>query len=147
MVVPFFARPLVVLLVAALVSVSWEGVASASEPEYRTESAVETREGGRPIAASALRLASTESYRLERTVQSDAADSGGRGGASIAEKVAFVYLLVGGSIFLVTSPGEKVDGHWTNDAASETIGGAGAVAISFFLLRDILKKRPPAARP
>ena len=70
------------------------------------------------------------------------AAAAGRGGASLAEKIACVYLLVGGSIMLYYGPREKENGVVTRDGKSEAIGGAGAIVISFALLRDIVKKRP-----
>jgi len=62
-------------------------------------------------------------------------------GASWAEKTAWAYLLVGGSVFIVTSPGEKnADGSWSRDGKAEMAAGIGAVGISFALLRDILRR-------
>ncbi|MGB7220283.1 MAG: hypothetical protein WBD07_15905 [Vicinamibacterales bacterium] len=137
----FIGRPMAALLVFALVGMAWEGTARAGGPDDRGAgfSTAVARASERPIAASVARIASTESYRLQQPAQGSA---GASGGASLAEKMAFVYLLVGGSMFLAISPGEKVDGEWTNDALSETIFGAGAIGISFWLLHDILKKRP-----
>lgn len=65
-----------------------------------------------------------------------------RHGASLAEKIACVYLLVGGSIMLYYGPRERENGVLTMDGKSEAVGGAGAIVISFALLRDIVKKRP-----
>ena len=64
-----------------------------------------------------------------------------RGGTSLAEKIACVYLLVGGSIMLYYGPREKENGVLTNDGRSEAIGGAGAIGLSVALMHDIFKKR------
>jgi hypothetical protein len=99
------------------------------------------------IWASAQRLASAEAVRSARAAQAAGAATTARGpgGASLAEKLACLYLLVGGTIFAVYGPQEKDGGQWTNDGKSETAGGLGAIGLSFALLRDIRKKsaRPP----
>ena len=61
-------------------------------------------------------------------------------GTSIAEKIACVYLLVGGSIMLYYGPRERENGQLTMDGKSEAVGGAAAIGISVALLRDIVKK-------
>jgi hypothetical protein len=58
----------------------------------------------------------------------------------VAEKAAFVFLLVGGAIMVAYGPQEKAGGVLTNDGKSELIGGAGAIVLSFMLLKDILSK-------
>jgi hypothetical protein len=90
-----------------------------------------------PVSAAADRLA-----RVAARQSGDAppAETAERHGASRAEKLAWAYLLVGGCVFIATSPGEKGDdGRWSSDGKWEMAGGIGAVAISFGLLHDILK--------
>jgi len=90
-----------------------------------------------PIAAAADRLA-----RADARQQSSAGPAKPRR-ASRAQKLAWAYLLIGGSVFIVTSPGEKGgDGRWSSDGKWEMAGGIGAVAISFALLHDMLSGRP-----
>ena len=60
--------------------------------------------------------------------------------ASVAEKLAWLYLLIGGSILLAYGPTEKSGSRWTSDGKSETAAGAGAIVLSFALLRDIRRK-------
>jgi hypothetical protein len=122
----WFARPVAALLVATLGSAVWEGTAHAADG---------------PIAASVARVALTESRRVEPAQQTTASASDRRG-ASLAEKWAFLFLFVSGIVFVTQSPGEKVDGKWTDDALSETLFGAGALGTSGWLFYDILKKRP-----
>ena len=138
------AWPIVGLLVVALVGVPWQGAALASEPEDRA--AVAEPSGG-SIRASAIRWASAESHRLERSDQGTAASPGEPCRASMAEKLAWLYALVGGSILLYYGPQEKEGDVWTLDGKSETVMGAGAIVISFALLRDIRKKGAAATRP
>jgi hypothetical protein len=61
----------------------------------------------------------------------------------MAEKLAWIYALVGGSLLLVYGPREKEGDVWTNDGKSETVAGAAAIVLSFALLRDIRKKGRP----
>lgn len=68
------------------------------------------------------------------------------GGASVAEKLACAYLLIGGSVMLYYGPREKENGRLTMDGKSEAVAGAGAIVLSVALLRDILKKRSRSAR-
>jgi hypothetical protein len=93
-----------------------------------------------PIRASALRWASAESDRLARLGQSDTASPGDKCAASLPEKLAWVYALVGGSILLIYGPQEKNGDVWTMDGKSETVAGAVAIGLSFALLHDIRKK-------
>lgn len=152
------AWPMVAMLVVAL-SVPCE-VALAAGPESSAEdpplrwvrtalsehaSAAAFGSVDEMISYSIRRWASMESGRLSRSEQSAAADD--RRGASAAEKVAWLYLLVGGSIMLAYGPQEKDGGRWTNDGKSEAIAGGAAIALSFFLLRDIRRKAPSARRP
>lgn len=64
-------------------------------------------------------------------------------GASVVEKLAWLYLAVSGAIFLAYGPQEKTDNVWTDDGKSETVAGATALVLSFGLLHDILKRRHP----
>jgi len=95
-------------------------------------------EAASPLAESIARAA----VATAREAHASAAPAtSSRPPASWAEKTAWAYLLVGGSIFIVTSPGEKnADGSWSRDGKGEMAAGIGAVAISFALLRDILKR-------
>ncbi len=91
-----------------------------------------------PLAASIARAA--------RAAGQQAADDTGAGEpkkpqVSRAEKIAWAYLLVGGCIFIATSPGEKnANGTWSRDGKAEMAAGIGAVGISFALLADMLRK-------
>ncbi len=93
-----------------------------------------------PITAAAERLARADG---QQPASAPAAPPPEHRGASRAEKLAWAYLLIGGTVFIVTSPGEKgEDGKVSDDGKWETAGGIGAVAISFALLHDILSRRP-----
>ncbi len=61
-------------------------------------------------------------------------------GASLVEKIACAYLLVGGSIMLYYGPREREKGQVSRDGKAEAVGGAAAIGISIALLRDIIKK-------
>jgi hypothetical protein len=150
-----FTRKIVAVLVAALVSVPLQAAARASEPDDRAagsqsppvgvaavgeSSAVEAALTFETIRAGTRRLASAEAHRVARSGQSGAAGSGNRCHASLAEKLAWIYALVGGSILLVYGPREKEGDAWTNDGKSETVAGAASIGLSFALLRDIRKK-------
>jgi hypothetical protein len=74
-------------------------------------------------------------------------EPGERTGTSMAEKVACIYLLVGGSIMVYYGPREREGGVLTMDGKSEVVGGAAAVGISLALLRDIVKKSSRSHRP
>jgi hypothetical protein len=90
-----------------------------------------------PLAVAAERLARAEG--AARGAQPTEPEH--RRGASRIEKLAWAYLLIGGSVFIVASPGEKGDdGRWSSDGKWEFAGGIGAVAISFGLLHDILTR-------
>ena len=153
-----FARLVAAVLAAALVNVPLHAAAPASGPDDRAaesqsppvrvaaageSSAVEPGLTHETIRAGARRRASTESRRVARRVQSSAASSSDRCRASLAEKLAWIYALVGGSILLVYGPQEKEGGVWTRDGKSETIAGAASIGLSFALLRDIRKKGRP----
>jgi hypothetical protein len=91
-----------------------------------------------PLAASVARAAA----RAARQATAPTDQSAAKTPASWAEKTAWAYLLVGGVIFIVTSPGEKnADGSWSRDGKAEMAAGIGAVGISFALLHDILSRR------
>jgi hypothetical protein len=142
------------LLVAALIALPSRAAAGTNDPDDHSSgsstasiAAAPGRAGARdaalvagPIRASALRWALAESDRLARLSQSDTASSGNKCAASLPEKLAWVYALVGGSILLVYGPQEKNGDVWTMDGKSETVAGAVAVGLSFALLRDIRKK-------
>ena len=147
-----FSLPVVALLVAALVSVPLQGALRASEGEDRAAEDLDAGTTGRTILASALRLASAEGHRLARQQQTTAAGGGalsgtsGTSGTSVAEKLACVYLLLGGAFMLAYGPTETEGGVWTMDGKSETVGGAAAIVLSVALMHDIWKRRtPPAA--
>jgi hypothetical protein len=97
------------------------------------------------ITASIERWAAFEARKASAADQ--AATPPGTEGcqASFAEKAAFAFLVVGGSIMLAYGPQEKENGVLTRDGKSEVIGGAAAIVLSVFLLRDILNRRPAAA--
>jgi hypothetical protein len=150
-----FKGEIVAALVAALVSVPLQAAARVSQPDDRAagsqssparvaavseSSTVEAALTIETIRASTRRLASAESHRVARSDQSGAAGSGNRCPASVAEKLAWIYATVGGSILLVYGPREKEGDVWTNDGKSETVAGAAAVGLSFALLRDIRKR-------
>lgn len=152
------ARSVVAFLVAALVGSPCEGVALPIEPDNGAvevpsqavglpvsgvSSAVDSSGSSGKILASALRFASVESHRLARTSQKADAGPGDHRGASVAEKLACLYLLVGGSILLAYGPQEKAGTSWTNDGKAETAGGAAAIVLSLLLFRDIRKQATP----
>jgi hypothetical protein len=152
---PFTREIVAALLVAALASAPslaaarpgepGEGAAASQPPPVRVAAVGESSalEGALTIEtlrASARRWASAESHRVARSGQSSAASSSNRCRASMAEKLAWIYALVGGSILLVYGPQEKEGDVWTNDGKSETVAGAVAIGLSFALLRDIRKK-------
>jgi hypothetical protein len=90
-----------------------------------------------PLAATAERLARADA----RQPPDGATAPSEHGHVSRAEKIAWAYLLIGGSVFIATSPGEKGgDGRWSDDGKWELAGGIGAVAISFALLHDMLTR-------
>jgi hypothetical protein len=95
-----------------------------------------------PIAIAADRLARAQTSQ-------PAGGGAARPPVSRAEKLAWAYLLIGGSVFIATSPGEKdADGRWSNDGKWEMAAGIGAVGLSFGLLHDIVKssRGPTPAR-
>jgi hypothetical protein len=142
-------RLVVVLLVAALIGVPWQASALASEPEHtadstppspgRVEIAQEPPLTVGTIRETALRLAREESHRFERSSQSAAGPSHPCT-ASVAEKLALLYAVVGGSLMLAYGPREKEGAVWTLDGKSETVAGVAALALSVGLFRDIRKK-------
>lgn len=68
-------------------------------------------------------------------------------GASLAEKIACAWLLVGGAIMLYYGPKERENGQLTMDGKSEAVAGAVSIGISVALLHDILKRRPHRNHP
>ena len=83
----------------------------------------------------------------------DAAPKSAPEGASLAEKIACAWLLVGGTIMLYYGPKERENGQLTMDGKSEAVAGAVSIGISIALLHDILTKRrgrhtaPPGGVP
>jgi hypothetical protein len=130
------ARTIAAFVIAAVVSAPSAGVAFEGA---RGEHAVQPRDG--VLLASALRTLSAEPLRSRPSEDRDRDDCGSRSGASVAEKVAFLYLLVGGSVLLAYGPQERSGDRVSTDGKAEAVAGAAAIAISFALLRDILKKR------
>ena len=100
-----------------------------------------------PIWNSAVRALSAELSQAQPDKVPDPGQPVPHTGASMAEKIAFLYLLVGGSVMLIYGPQEKDGDHVSVDGVAEGIAGAASIAISFGLLRDILHKRPSAQRP
>ncbi len=100
------------------------------------------------LLAAARRIAARETLR-DATPQAPAAVAAADEQCRVgwAEKLAFLYALVGGSVMLITGPGEREGGEWTVDGKSETAAGAAAVALSFALLKDIRRKRPTPPHP
>ena len=101
------------------------------------------------IRASARRWAAGQAFRVHASGAAtlDERESQGAGTATVprcraswVEKLLFVYALVGGSIMVVTGPTEKEGDVWTADGKTEFFMGAGAVALSVALFRDIQKK-------
>jgi hypothetical protein len=98
------------------------------------------------IRTSALRVAAVHAHLMTRQQEPAAAGGGSRSGTSVAEKLAAVYLLVGGAIMLAYGPTEKEGDVWTRDGKSETVAGAASIVLSIALFHDIWKRRtPPAA--
>jgi hypothetical protein len=139
----FAMRPIAVVLTAAVLCVSTGAVAQERAIDA-APSAVPPGDG--PLRASARRAAAAEPLRNPSDPQSRPAPACDCR-ASMAEKIAWLYALVGGSIMLVTGPAEKEGDVWTVDGKSETAAGAAAVVLSFYLLKDIRKKRAAAAAP
>jgi hypothetical protein len=149
-----FARAVAAMLVAALIGLPSRAAAGTTDPDDRSSGpstasipaapgravARDAALAAGPIRASALRWARVESDRLARGSQSHAASSDDKCSASVPEKLAWLYALVGGSILLVYGPQEKDGDVWTMDGKSETVAGAVAIGLSFALLRDIRKK-------
>ena len=111
---------------------------------------------GRRFVASAIAwglLAGSVSPLAAGAQESTAAAAPARDGASLAEKIACVYLLVGGSIMLYYGPRERENGLLTMDGKSEAVAGAASIGLSVALLHDIITRRrasrttPPAAAP
>jgi hypothetical protein len=137
-------RAIVVVVMAALTSVPAAGVASASEPG--TRGGVPSQEEG-TLLASARRAALAEPLRTVPQDPKARDDRGNQCGASVTERVAFLYLLVGGAVLLYYGPKEREGDRLTVDGWSEGVAGAASIGLSFALLRDILKKRPAPRHP
>jgi hypothetical protein len=136
-----FARRIVALVTAALVIAPSAGLAFDERP------ASAAAPSGGVIWESALRAVSAEPLQPRPAKAPDSDRPEERAGASVAEKIAFLYLLIGGSVMLVYGPQEKDGDHVSVDGIAEGIAGAASIAISFGLLRDILHKRAPAPHP
>jgi hypothetical protein len=133
-------------LITALIGAPTGALAAPPESESRpSPTAVVAAPGPGVISASVQRWASIEARRYSRTGQTTQAPAANPCRASLAEKAAFVLLLVGGTIMVVYGPQEKEGGNLTNDGRSEVIGGAGAIVVSFMLLHDILSRTTAAA--
>jgi hypothetical protein len=115
--------------------------AAAQDRTERLRAAVAGAES--PLVASARRQAAAQPLRDESAAQGSPANPC-QCRASTAEKLAWLFALVGGSIMVVTGPGEREGDVWTVDGKSETVAGAAAVVLSFFLLKDIRSKRATA---
>jgi hypothetical protein len=102
---------------------------------------------GGVIWESAVRAAAAEPLQAPPAKTADASRSAPHDGASMAEKIAFLYLLIGGSVLLIYGPQEKSGDHISVDGIAEGVAGAASIAISFALLHDIRHKRAPDPRP
>ena len=130
------ARPIAVVM-AVLVAAPAVGRAAGRDAAVLTGAAPRLGEGW---LASARRMTSTEELRVEQPAGA-ATPAGERCGASMAEKLAWLWLLGSGTVMLITGPREQDAGHWYNDSKSEGIAGAVSIVLSFALLRDIRKQR------
>jgi hypothetical protein len=136
----------ILALIAALIGAPTRALTAPTDSERGESPAadVATARAG-AISASLQRWVALEARRDSRTNQTSQAPAANPCKVSVAEKAAFVLLLVGGSIMAVYGPQEKEGGNLTNDGRSELIGGAGAVVVSFMLLHEMLSKRAAAA--
>ena len=147
-------RTVAAVLAAALISSPCQVAASTSVPVDPTPESPSSASAGATdlsvvatlapgaIHAGVRRRADAESQRLSRSGQRSEANTSTKCSASLAEKLAWIYALVGGSILLVYGPQEKDADVWTLDGKSETVAGGTAVVLSFALLRDIRRKGP-----
>jgi hypothetical protein len=138
---------LVALLVApchGAASAPDDGAARSQPPPVAviagSQSSSQTALPAGTIRRSIARWTAAELQQPLTSRQNSAATSGDTCRASMTEKIAWLYALVGGSILVVYGPQEKNGDVWTMDGKSETVAGAGAVILSFALLRDIRKK-------
>lgn len=115
----------------------------APEPVIFRSSMPPIEQPTQTLRASIRRWASIESRRVDTIEQVDTVKRTDCNRASVAEKLAFVYALVGGTLLLVYGPQEKEGDVWTMDGKSETVAGAVAIGLSFALFRDIRAKRQP----
>jgi len=100
----------------------------------------------RPLLATALRLAAAEPLRdVQAPPPAPAAAACACDcRASVAERLAWLYSLIGGSMLTIFGPTEIEDGKWTMDGKSETAAGVAALALSFALLKDIRHRNAAA---
>jgi hypothetical protein len=141
---PRIGRPIVVLLITALVSVPTAGL--AQEMATDKPAAAQTH-GNQTRLATALRAAAADPGISLAPDEKDQNESTCSCKASVAEKLAWLYALIGGSVMLITGPQEKEGDKWTVDGKSETVAGAAAIVLSFALLKDIRKKRATVHQP
>jgi hypothetical protein len=133
-------------LITALIGAPTRALAAPTDSESRPSPTADVAApGAGVISASVQRWASLEARRYSRTGQTTQAATANPCKASVAEKAAFVLLLVAGSIMVVYGPQETEGGRLTNDGKSELIGGAGGIVVSFMLLHDMLSRTTAAA--
>ena len=127
-------------------AVGWDADLRASEGQTDADSlpTVPVQQLPGPIGASVSRWAATEArvLRAQQGGSSSPAAPCGCHGASTAEKLAFLYALIGGTLLVVYGPQEKEGDVWTADGKVETIAGGLALALSVALFRDIRSKKP-----
>jgi hypothetical protein len=100
----------------------------------------------RSIVVAALVAGLIRTTVFASPAEPEAPQAPARSGASLAEKIACVYLLIGGSIMLYYGPTERENGQVTRDGKSEAVAGAASIGISIALMRDIFKKRSSEKR-
>jgi hypothetical protein len=140
-------KPLCVMILAAFVAGNWNANLQAGAPSFTfatdSSSIVEATPLPQSLLASVQHWASIESRPFTKPPKDAPSGQGGNHhGASVAEKLAFLYALVGGTILLVYGPQEKEGNVWTVDGKSETVAGGLALGLSVALFRDIRTKRP-----
>jgi hypothetical protein len=134
-------RPIAALVIAGLVAAPAVGRAAGTDAAPRADAAPR-RDGA--WLASANRIASTEAFRVQPPA-SAAKPADDRCGASMAEKLASLWLLGSGSVLLIYGPREKDAGHWYSDSKAEGAAGAVSIAFAVALLHDIRKQRAACA--
>ncbi len=134
------------LLVWVIAAVGWEPALRAGEgqPPANGLPTVPAQPVAGPIETSVARWAATEARvaQAQQGGSSKPVAACGCHGASTAEKLAFLYALIGGTLLVVYGPQEKEGDVWTVDGKTETIAGGVALALSVALFRDIRSKRP-----